>query len=67
MGYSPWGHKKSDMTEHFHFLDCLSFISLSLQPPEPTSKVPTFISFLLTLDSFLPTMLQNLNVIILHS
>ena len=19
MGYSPWGHKESDTTEHFHF------------------------------------------------
>ena len=23
MGYSPWGHKESDTTEHIHFLELL--------------------------------------------
>ena len=23
MGYSPWGHKESDMTEHAHREDCI--------------------------------------------
>ena len=30
MGYSPWGHKESDTTEHAHKTDCVLLLSIAV-------------------------------------
>ena len=32
MGYSPWGHKESDMSERLHFLSSSRYEGASLMP-----------------------------------
>ena len=41
VGYSPWGHKQSDMTEQFHFLSSY-FSSLHRMPLTEMGKFLNF-------------------------
>ena len=39
VGYSPWGHKESDMTEQLHFLSFFLYPLSSKRMPETVSSI----------------------------